>query len=157
MMTTEGISQEQKVINAARKAGFDTEALVRTHHLNFQLLQGIVDVSGKKKSSRPPKYKRVVRALHKQGKSLKSITSPADLKSINAWADDFPLYLKNLRAGVPANTESLLTRSTKVTSILLRLLEQVSKSKSSVTGNPPAPQTKPKRVSAKATRPPRGK
>ncbi|MBX3163262.1 MAG: hypothetical protein KF900_02185 [Bacteroidetes bacterium] len=120
-MTQRKIIYARNRIKAGKEQGFYLEALLKSYHLNVDLIKFLLCNSSENYSAKGKKIKVIVREfLHEieNNLTLKAILNKRNLKSVKPWLDEMDIFFKTLKLEYPANVKSLQSNSEKVFALL---------------------------------------
>lgn len=97
------------------------EALLKSYHLNVELIKYMLSTFAVNYSADGKKIKVIVHDFLEEiavNPELKSVMNKRNLKVVKPWLDKMDLFFKNLKIKQPANTKALLLETEKIFSIL---------------------------------------
>ncbi|MDI1356202.1 MAG: hypothetical protein PSX36_14895 [bacterium] len=120
-MTQRKITYALNKIKVAKKAGFHIEALIRSYHLNVELLRYMMLIANPEHSAKDKKIKVLVKhfqqeiSLHPE---LKSIIHNKSLKSLTPWLVKMDQFFKAAKLSHFFETNALQQETEKIFGIL---------------------------------------
>ncbi len=120
-MTERKIQFALKRIVSSREKGYYPEALIRTYHLNLEILRYILATCVEDYHAKDKKVKVLVADLaHESEKnaSLHTILSKKNLKAIKPWLGKMEVFFKTLKHKLPANSRALQQEGEKIAGLL---------------------------------------
>lgn len=120
-MTNQQINKILQKHKLYKTNGCLNEALLNVYHLNVSLIVFIVKTSIPAYSIESKKLKNISKDFLEEVNShphLKSIITKKTVKSIKVWLDNMDAYFKVLRLKQPPQTNSLLTETEHILTLL---------------------------------------
>lgn len=120
-MTQKKITYALNRIKSAKENGFLFEALLKTYHLNIDIIKHILLNANKDYSFKDKKIKLIVNEFLEEisiNPNLKSILNKKNLKTVKPWLNKMDDFFKLLKLQSPSNTKSLLIETEKIFGIL---------------------------------------
>lgn len=120
-MTEKKISYALNRIRSCKENGFVLEALLKSYHLNLDVIKYILADAIKGYSFKDKKIKVIVHEFMEEisvNPKLKSIMNKKNLKIVKPWLHKMDEFFKALKTGQPANTKTLQAETEKIFGIL---------------------------------------
>ena len=120
-MTEKKITYALNRIKSSKEKGFLLEALLKTYHLNIDIIKHILLSANKDYSFKDKKIKLIVNEFLEEisiNPALKSILNKKNLKVVKPWLNKMDDYFKALKLQAPSNTKALLAETEKIFGIL---------------------------------------
>jgi hypothetical protein len=120
-MTEKKFSYALKGIKTCKDNGSVIEALIKSYHLNVEVIKYILDRSDSTVSVKDKKVKTIVHEFLEQisvDPKLKAIINKKTFKSVKPWLKNMDVFFKALKLGVPSNIKSLQIETEKIFNIL---------------------------------------
>lgn len=120
-MTERKITSALTKIKSCKEKGCSLEALIRTYHLNLELLKYIVASGLPGYSFEQKKIKVVINEFLKELESnagLKTIITKRSIKSLKPWLNKTDAFFKSIKLEYPKNILALQNESEKIFGIL---------------------------------------
>lgn len=108
-------------IKSCKEQGFFLEALIKSYHLNVDLIKFMLSSAVPSYSTKDKKIKMIVQEFLKEietNAKLKSILNKKNLKTVKPWLDNMDAFFKALKLQYPANVKALQSDTEKVFGIL---------------------------------------
>ncbi len=97
------------------------EALIKTYHLNIDLVKYILESCSEGYSTRGKKIKAVLHQFLEEvnvNPKLKAVLNKRNLKSLKPWLDKMDRFFKTLKMQAPSNLSALQQETEKIFGIL---------------------------------------
>lgn len=120
-MTSKKISSTLLKIKSCRQSGYHTEALVRTYHLNLDLIRFLISSNTPEKNLGDKKGKELIVDLVKKiddYPKLKTLITKKSAKALKPWLDKMDAFFKSLKTKQPVGISALQTETEKILAIL---------------------------------------
>lgn len=120
-MTERKIQFALKRITSSREKGYYPEALIRTYHLNLEILRYILNTCVENYPAKDKKVKALVGDLvheTERNATLHTIISKKNVKAIKPWLDKMEVFFKALKHKLPANSRALQLEGEKIAGLL---------------------------------------
>lgn len=120
-MTSKKISAALLKIKTCRKNGFHTEALLRTYHLNLELIRYLLAKTTQGENLADKKGKELVRELLEsidKHPSLKTLITKKSVKTLRPWLDKMDDFFKSLKSRPPHSLSNLQAETEKILALL---------------------------------------
>jgi len=120
-MTERKITYAIKKINACKKEGYLLEALLKSYHLNVELMKYLLAATHSSYSTKDKKLKAILHEFITQVNDhpeLKSIVYKKTLKSVKTWLRKMDAFFKKLKMEEPPHVKELLSESELIFGIL---------------------------------------
>ncbi len=120
-MTEKKITYALNRIKSCKEAGFVLEALLKSYHLNVDIILYLLRTSDPDYSAKDKKMKVIVHDFQEEINSnpkLKSILNKKNLKMLKPWLHKMDVFFKELKFEQAANTKTLLIETEKIFAIL---------------------------------------
>jgi len=120
-MTSKKISSTLLKIKSCRQSGYHTEALIRTYHLNLDLIRFLLSANTPDKKLSDKKAKELVSDLVKnidEYPKLKTLITKKSAKSLKPWLDKMDAFFKSLKTKQAFGISGLQSESEKILAIL---------------------------------------
>jgi hypothetical protein len=120
-MTERKITYALSKIKSCKEKGCALEALIRTYHLNLELLKYIVASGLPGYSFEDKKIKTVINEFlmeQENNTALKTIINKRSIKSLKPWLNKMDAVFKSIKLEYPKNTLALQNESEKIFGIL---------------------------------------
>lgn len=120
-MTEKKISYALNRIKQCKADKYGLEALLRTYHLNLDLLRFIITKADPNYNFEGKKVKEIVKDFHKEAlsnASLKTIINKRSIKSLKPWLLKMDAFFKLIKIASPLNIHLLQSESEKICGIL---------------------------------------
>jgi hypothetical protein len=120
-MTERKITYQLNKIKKCKEEKYYFEALLRSYHLNVELIRYILTVASPQHSVKDQKTKTLVKIfLHEMSMhpELKSIINKKSLKSLKPWLKKMDEVFRNLKMAHPVNFAELQSECEKIFGIL---------------------------------------
>ncbi len=120
-MTERKITYALNKIKACKEQGFETEAVIRSYHLNVNLIRYILSVASPEQIITDKKPRVLVRMFLAQmtlRPELKSIINKKSLKSLKPWLKKMDEFFKSLKLAMPVNHSAVQLETDKIFGIL---------------------------------------
>jgi hypothetical protein len=120
-MTEKKISYALNRIKSCKEAGFMLEALLKSYHLNVQIILYLLRTSDPDYSIKDKKMKLIIHDFQEEINSnprLKSILNKKNLKMLKPWLHKMDDFFKTLKFEQAANIKTLLSETEKISAIL---------------------------------------
>lgn len=120
-MTSKKISAALQKISNSRKSGFQTEALIRTYHLNLDLIRFLLSKTAREENLSAKKGKELIQELLngvEQHPPLKALITKKSIKSLKPWIGKMDAFFKTLKTKSPQGIPSLLNEGEKILALL---------------------------------------
>lgn len=120
-MTEKKISYALNRIKSCKENGFVLEALLKSYHLNLDIIKYILSDAVKGYTFKDKKIKAIVNEFMEEisvNPKLKSILNKKNLKIVKPWLQKMDDFFKALKIGQPSNTKTLLAETEKIFGIL---------------------------------------
>jgi len=108
-------------IKASKQAGCPLEGLLKSYHLNVDLIKFILASSSPGHSFENKKIKVIVHEFLKEidtNPNLKTIINKRSIKSLKPWLAKMDSFLKSLKMAYPTNFSALQDETEKIFGIL---------------------------------------
>ena len=108
-------------IKACKEQGFMLEALIKTYHLNVELIKYILSTCSEDYLTKDKKIKAVFHKFQEEvlvNPKLRATLSKKNLKILKPWFDKIDVFFKALKMRQPANTKALQLESEKIMALL---------------------------------------
>lgn len=120
-MTEKKVTYALNRIKASKDQGFVLEALLRTYHLNVELIKYILAACTDDYLVKDKKVKAVFHRFQEEvsvNPKLKSILNKRNLKTLKPWFDKIDVFFKSLKMRQPSNAKALQAESEKIMALL---------------------------------------
>lgn len=120
-MTDRKITYALSRIKSAKQNGYPLEALLKSYHLNVEILKFILSSTAKEHSFENKKIKVIVHEFIKeieQDAALKTIIHKRSIKSLKPWLLKMDTFFKNLKLEQPKNLSQLQDETEKIFGLL---------------------------------------
>jgi hypothetical protein len=120
-MTERKITYALKKIAACKEEGYLLEALLKSYHLNVDLIKYLLSATDSGFSVKDRKLKAIVHAFMAQVDAqpeLKALIHKKTLKSVKTWLRKMDDFFKKLKLEQPGHLKELLEESEKIFGIL---------------------------------------
>lgn len=120
-MTSKKISSALLKIKSCRQAGYHMEALIRTYHLNLDLIRYLISSNTSEKHLHDKKAKELVSELAEKiddYPKLKTLITKKTAKALKPWLVKMDHFFKSLKTKHPTGISSLQTETEKILAIL---------------------------------------
>ena len=120
-MTEKKITYALNRINACKKDGYPLEGLIKSYHLNVDLIKFILASSSAGHSFENKKIKVIVHEFLKEidtNPTLKTVINKRSIKSLKPWLAKIDYFLKSLKTAYPTNFSALHDETEKIFGIL---------------------------------------
>jgi hypothetical protein len=120
-MTEKKIAYALNRIKACKENGFALEALLKSYHLNLDVIKYILSNSVADYSAKDKKIKTIVHEFMKEislNTKLKAILNKKNLRSVKPWLHKMEEVFKALKVGQPSNIKALQAETEKIFGIL---------------------------------------
>lgn len=120
-MTNRKITNSRNKIENCLKNGYMMEALLKSYHLNIDIIKLIMSNVKPDYSFEGKKFKMIIRDFQNEisiNTELKSIINKKTFKLVKTWLLKMELYFKKLRLEEPGNTKLMLAEADKIFGIL---------------------------------------
>lgn len=120
-MTEKKITYALARIKACKENGYALEGLIKSYHLNTDLVKFILASTSQEHSFENKKIKAIVHELLKEmdtNAALKTIINKRSIKTLKPWLSKMDTFLKNLRLAYPGNLAPLQDETEKIFGIL---------------------------------------
>jgi len=120
-MTEKKITYALSRIKTAKQDGYPLEALLKSYHLNVDLIKFILSSTAKEHSFEDKKIKVIVHDFLKESDhnpDLITIINKRSIKSLKPWLVKMDGFLKNLKLEYPKNVSPLQDETEKIFGIL---------------------------------------
>ena len=121
IMTDRHIQFALKKIEAAKKANFHTEAVIKHYALNLALIHYILKILAPQAEIENMKAKAVIKLFMKEVAAhpeMKAVIHKRSLKAVQLWIEKTDAYFKHLKLGQDKPASALLSESEKVFALL---------------------------------------
>jgi hypothetical protein len=120
-MTERKITSALKNITSCKENGHRMEGLLRSYHLNLDLVRFILTSSAPHISLKDKKIKAVINELlaeMRTNQKLHAIINKKSIKSLKPWLTKMDIFFKKLKSGQPENLFVLQQETEKIFGIL---------------------------------------
>ncbi|MBL7930769.1 MAG: hypothetical protein JNL60_02650 [Bacteroidia bacterium] len=120
-MTSKKISSTLLKIKSCRQSGNHTEALIRTYHLNLDLIRFLISSNTPEKNLGDKKAKELVNDLVKkidEYPKLKTLITKKSAKALKPWMEKMDVFFKSLKIKQPTSVSALQSETEKIVAIL---------------------------------------
>lgn len=120
-MTDRKVTYSLNKIKTCKEHGDHFEALIRTYHLNLDLIRYLLKHMSPRFSFEDKKMKELVNELLKQidqKPTLKTLIHKRSIKTLKPWLEKMDQFFKGLKLSMPANLNSLQDESEKIFGVL---------------------------------------
>ena len=120
-MTEKKIAYALSRIQSSKENGCAMEALLKSYHLNIDVIKYILSNSVEDYSAKDKKIKTIVHEFMEEisrNQKLKSILNKKNLKSVKPWLAKMEAFFKGLKVGSPTNMKVLQAETEKIFGIL---------------------------------------
>jgi hypothetical protein len=120
-MTDRKVTYSLTKIRTCKERGYDLEALIRTYHLNLDIIRYLLHHMSPRFSLEGKKVKIIVNELLKEidhKPSLKTIIHKRSIKTLKPWLEKMDLFFKGLKLRQPSNINALQDESEKIFGML---------------------------------------
>jgi hypothetical protein len=120
-MTGRKITYNLNRIKSAKREGYELEALIKSYHLNLDLIKYLLKSAISSYSFKDKKIKVIVNDFIKaiaNDPQLKAIINKKSLKAVKTWLDKTDAFFKAMKTELPKNTSSLQQETEKIFGIL---------------------------------------
>ena len=120
-MTEKKINYALARIKSCKENGYPLEGLLKSYHLNIDLIKFILTSSSPDHSFENKKVKVIVQEFLKEAGAnakLKTIINKRSIKSLKPWLSKMDLFFKSLKIHYPSNMASLQDETEKIFGIL---------------------------------------
>lgn len=120
-MTERKITYALSRITSAKQNGYSLEALLKSYHLNVELVKFILSSTSKEHSFENKKIKIIVQEFIEeieQDAELKTIIHKRSIKSLKLWLSKMDVFFKNLKLQQPKNISQLQDETEKIFGLL---------------------------------------
>jgi hypothetical protein len=120
-MTGRKITYSLNRIKMAKQDGYALEALIKSYHLNIDLIRYLLKAAIPSYSFKDKKIKSIVNdflTVVRENPQLKSIINKKSLKAVKTWLAKTDTFFKTMKTELPKNTSSLQQETEKIFGIL---------------------------------------
>jgi len=120
-MTEKRITFALNRINKCKREGYTLEALIRSYHLNVELIKQLLSTAEPKRNVSGKKIKSLVKALleiSEQKPELKSLINKRSIKSLKPWVEKMESFFKSLKLSGSYRVNTLQLETDKIFGIL---------------------------------------
>lgn len=120
-MTEKKITYALNKIKAAKEKGYLMEALLRTYHLNADIIRYILDTCSEDYLTKDKKVKAIFNKFLEEisvNQKLKAILAKKNLKTLKPWLGKMDVFFKTLKMRQPANMKDLQQEAEKIMGML---------------------------------------
>ena len=120
-MTEKKVAYALSKIKSCKEKGFMMEALLRTYHLNVELIKYILSTCSEDYLVKDKKVKAVFNRFLEEvsvNPGLKAILNKKNVKTMKPWLDKMDLFFKTLKMKQPLNAKALQAEAEKIMAIL---------------------------------------
>lgn len=120
-MTERKITLALRKIKLCKEHGFYFEALIRSYHLNLELIRFILSFSEKAGNPADMKIKKVIQQLLKElslNPRLKSIINKKHFKAVKLWTLKMEQFFRDMKQGTHRNPKELLVETERIAGLL---------------------------------------
>lgn len=120
-MTEKKVAYALNKIKACKEKGFMMEALLRTYHLNVELIKYILSACSDDYLVKDKKAKAVFHRFLEEvpvNPKLKAVLNKKNVKVMKPWLDKMDVFFKTLKLKQPLNVKILLAEAEKIMAIL---------------------------------------
>ena len=120
-MTEKKITYALARIRSCKENGYHLEGLLKSYHLNIDLVKFILESSSPGHSFENKKIKAIVQEFLKESDAnptLKMIINKRSIKALKPWLLKMDLFFKNLKLQYPTNLSALQDETEKIFGIL---------------------------------------
>ena len=120
-MTEKKITYTLNKIKACKKEGYHLEGLIRSYHLNVDLIKFILTSSSPGHSFENKKMKAIVAEFLEEvttNEKLRTIINKKSIKTLKPWLTKMDGFFKSLKTHSPSGLESLQDETEKIYGIL---------------------------------------
>lgn len=120
-MTDRKITYALNRIRACKENKYPLEALIRTYHLNADLVKFLLTTSSENYSSRNKKIKVLLHDFLEaidSNPDLKMIIHKRSVKTLRPWSDKMDRFFKDLKLRYPSDLSALQEESEKIFGLL---------------------------------------
>ncbi|PBQ31778.1 hypothetical protein CNR22_08345 [Sphingobacteriaceae bacterium] len=120
-MTEKKITYALSRIKTAKQNGYPLEALLKSYHLNIDLVKFILSSTSKEHTFENKKIKVIIQEFIReieQNTALKSIIHKRSIKALKPWLSKMDTFFKSLKLELPKNVSQLQDETEKIFGLL---------------------------------------
>lgn len=120
-MTEKKVTYALNRIKTCKEKGFILEALLRTYHLNVELIKYILSTCSEDYLVKDKKIKAIFHRFEEEvavNARLRAVLNKRNLKTLRPWFGKIDTYFKALKLRQPSNTKALQAESEKIMALL---------------------------------------